>query len=127
MISQPRSNDNVKTISDRDRFGSVLAQDIQEAEHGADAYLGALGQALVTFAAGRRQAGTRAVYAQPALERYVESLKLAVASRGCLLEAHAAAAVGGRRARIDWTVLGGPTEPTPTEPEVDGPGGGKKG
>ncbi len=127
MISEIKPNDDVKTVSARDRFGSVLAQDIQEAEYGADAYLGALGQALVTFAAGRRQAGTRAIHAQPALEHYAESVKLAVASRALLLEAHAAAAVGGRRARIDWTVLGGPTEPTPTEPEIDGPRGGKKG
>lgn len=122
-----QSKDEVKSIPARDRYGSVLAQDIQEAEHGADAYLGALGQALVTFAGGRRRAGLRAVHAQPALERYAESLRLAVASRSVLLEAHAAAAVGGRRARIDWTVLGGPTEPTPTEPEIDGIGGGKKG
>ncbi len=81
----------------------------------------------MTFAARRRQAGTRALYAQPALEHYAESLKLAVASRSRLLDAHAAAAVGGRRARIDWTVLGGPTEPTPSEPEIDRPRGGTRG
>lgn len=105
----------------RDQFGSVVAVSLQRAEIKADAYLAAMGEALALATDGRVQNRMQAGGLQPALLEFSRAISSAVESRGHIVRSHAAAASAGRKAGIDWTVVMGPTEPTPTEPELDGP------
>lgn len=110
----------VRTTTERDTYGSLVAVALQQAEVNLDAYLATLGEALTLATNGRVQNQMGADVLQPALERFGRAMTSAIESRQHIVSTHSAAAIAGRRHGIDWTTVAGPTESTPQDPEIDG-------
>lgn len=100
-------------------LGGVMAHNLANSEHALDTFIGQLGRGLSDMAEGRRSAGLHASACQGAVERYAQVISLSAQLRGDLVKAHAAFAISGRRAGVNWTAFG-PTESTPDDPETDG-------
>lgn len=103
-----------------DIAASIVAADLHAAEAAMDVLLCKLGQCLTNMAEGRDRVGVRPERTQRPLENFTATLNHATATRGALLDLHGSLARVGRRAELDWTLIMGPGETTPTDGEKDG-------